>query len=173
MFTEADIRKEMKRLDAISGLDTSNIPIRISSRMQKQWGHCRAQRRDGKYIVTELAFADRLLRYANFEHMIETVRHEYAHAYVFLSENKNDGHGYRWKKAAVKFGAPPSRCSSKPEVAARNPQKAKYELSCPNCSWNNRYYRMSKSVAELISNSKSKRYYCPRCGGSPLKLKVN
>ena len=59
------------------------------------------------------------------------------------------------------------------EVAARNPQKAKYELSCPNCSWNNRYYRMSKSVAELISNSKSKRYYCPCCGSSPLKLKVN
>lgn len=173
MFTEADIRKEMNRLDAISGLDTTNIPVRISNRMQKQWGHCSARCVAGKWVVTELAFADRLLRYANFEHMIETVRHEYAHAYVFLSENKNDGHGYRWKRAAVKFGAPPSRCNSKPEVDMRNPKKAKYELSCPKCSWSNHYHRMSKSVSELISNPNSIRFYCPYCGSRPLKLKVN
>lgn len=31
------IYDEMRRLDKISGLDTRNIPVRISSRMTKGW----------------------------------------------------------------------------------------------------------------------------------------
>ena len=86
MFTVNEIRKEMARLDQISGLDTSTIPVRVSSRMSTSWGHCTATRpRNGKYTIKELAFSDQLLKYATPEHVLDTVRHEYAHAYVFLS----------------------------------------------------------------------------------------
>lgn len=173
MFTVNEIRKELMRLDQISGLDTSSIPIRVSNRMTKCWGHCVAIKSAGEYKVKELAFADRLLKYATPEHVLETVRHEYAHAYVFIKNQKNDGHGSYWKHAVVKFGAPPKRCSSKPEVSENMPDyenKTKYILSCPCCDWNYNYTRAGNAIKELKANPKSVRYYCPKCGGRPLNL---
>lgn len=61
MFTENDIRHEMQRLDVQSGIDTSKIPIRISTRMTSTWGKCVYNLSKGK--VKEFVFGDRLLRY--------------------------------------------------------------------------------------------------------------
>lgn len=174
MFTVNEIRKEMARLDQISGLDTSKIPIRVSSRMSKQWGHCTATRPcGGRFTIKELAFSDRLLKYATPEHVLDTVRHEYAHAYVFLAHQKNDGHGRIWKSAAVKFGAPPSRCNDKPEVyehILEHENKSRYEISCPKCDWKCRYTRAGNAVKALRADPKCMRFYCPVCGSRPLKL---
>lgn len=95
MFTENDIRQEMQRLDVQSGIDTSKIPIRISTRMTSTWGKCVYNLSKGK--VEELVFGDRLLRYATYAHLIEVVRHEYAHAFVFIKYGKRDAHGSRWR----------------------------------------------------------------------------
>ena len=117
MFTVDDIRKEMKRLDGISGIDTSHIPVRISKRMTRAWGTCHVKGiRGGKLNVTELTFADRLCRYGKLESLLDTVRHEYAHAYVTLKYNKLEHHGPLWQAAAVRFGTEPSRFGSYPEV---------------------------------------------------------
>ena len=56
------IRDEMKRLDQISGLDTSAIPVRISSRMTYGWGKCSYICERKNYKIKELVFAERLLR---------------------------------------------------------------------------------------------------------------
>lgn len=53
MFTAKDIRQEMTRLDEKSGIDTSKIPIRISSRMTSTWGKCVYNRKRGKATVKE------------------------------------------------------------------------------------------------------------------------
>lgn len=175
MFTVGDIRKEMTRLDQISGLDTSMIPIRVSSRMAKCWGQCTANRISGKYKIKELAFADRLLKYATPEHVLDTVRHEYAHAYVFLKHQKNEGHGPAWRSAAVKFGAPPERCSDKPEVDAKIPDeenRIRYLISCPNCNWKYGYTRAGKAVKALMADPKCTRFCCPICGVSSLNLTI-
>lgn len=93
LFTENDIRHEMQRLDVQSGIDTSKIPIRISTRMTSTWGKCVYNLSKGK--VKEFVFGDRLLRYATYEHLVEVVRHEYAHAFVFIKYGKRDAHGSR------------------------------------------------------------------------------
>ena len=82
LFTENDIRHEMQRLDVQSGIDTSKIPIRISTRMTSTWGKCVYNLSIWK--VKEFVFGDRLLRYATYEHLVEVVRHEYAHAFIFI-----------------------------------------------------------------------------------------
>ena len=82
---------EMKRLDQISGLDTSAIPVRISSRMTCGWGKCSYICERKKYKIKELVFAERLLRYGTMEHILNAIRHEYAHAYVMLTYNKKHG----------------------------------------------------------------------------------
>ena len=66
MFTAKDIRQEMTRLDKESGIDTSKIPIRISTSMTSTWGKSVCYRVRGKSIVKELVFADRLLRRATY-----------------------------------------------------------------------------------------------------------
>lgn len=168
------IRNEISKLDSISGLNLSSVPIRISTRMTNTLGLCKAQRRNGKYRVIEFVFSDKLLRYAKIEHIIDTIKHEYAHGYVFMKHQKNDVHGPLWKSAAVKFGCLPTRCADIAEVRAVLPErKDKYTLECPACSWTHGYQRAGKAVTELISNPKSLRFYCPLCGGRPLKLKVN
>lgn len=167
------IRNEILKLDSISGLNLSSVPIRISTRMTNCLGLCKAQRRNGKYRVIEFVFSDKLLCYAKIEHIIDTIKHEYAHGYVFMKHQKNDGHGPLWKSAAVKFGCPPTRCADIAEVRAVLPDKKKYKLGCPNCDWTCGYSRVSKAVSELMSNSKSERVWCPRCGGKPLTLQIN
>ena len=48
MFTLSDIRAEFDRLDAISGLNTKNVKIRISTRMTRTLGVCRSLKRKQK-----------------------------------------------------------------------------------------------------------------------------
>jgi len=51
------IRREMDRLDMISELKTSNIPIRISIRMTSGWGKCSYLYAHRKYGIKEIVFA--------------------------------------------------------------------------------------------------------------------
>lgn len=89
------IREEMKRLDKISGLDTSTVSVRISSKMTRTWGKCCWQKRGKKYYIKELVFAERLMEHGTLDHIINVIRHEYAHLYVMLKHNKNHGHDVR------------------------------------------------------------------------------
>ncbi len=59
------IRDEMIRLDKISGLDTSMVPIRISSRMTRGWGLCSCTKVGRQFQVREIVFAKRLLEHRN------------------------------------------------------------------------------------------------------------
>ena len=106
------IREEMNRLDKISGLDTSEVPIRISSRMTRTWGKCCWQRKRQKYYIKELVFAERLMEHGAVEHIINVIRHEYAHLYVTKVHNKNHGHDAIWKQAALWLGCNAKRCEN-------------------------------------------------------------
>ncbi len=111
------IREEMNRLDKISGLDTSNIPVRISSRMTSGWGSCHCCSVQRKVYIKELVFASRLLERGTIEHILNVVRHEYAHAYVALTHGRTHGHDAIWKQAALRFGCNAKRCDSFDEVS--------------------------------------------------------
>lgn len=171
MHTIEDIRSEMKKLDMLSGIDTSKIHVRISSKMTRTFGRCISERSGGAYSVKELVFADRFMRYATKEHFLNTVRHEYAHAFVTLYHKKFDHHGPLWKSAAIRFGCTGDRCSSMPEVPTSLREK-RYKLSCPNGDWSYEYTRAGKTVQHFLEYPSSGRYCCPICGSKQLKLEV-
>lgn len=166
-----DICKEMRKLDRISGIDTSEIPIRISGRMTRTWGKCRSARRYGKYSVEELVFSARFMKYANDEHFLNTVRHEYAHAFVTLHHNKFDNHGPLWKAAAIRFGCSGDRCTDMPEVDDNIQSQSKYILECPACAWKRSYERAGKVVQTYQKNPNNSRYCCPICRNNNLVLR--
>lgn len=174
MFTAKDIRQEMMRLDKKSGIDTSKIPIRISTRMTSTWGKCVYNRTQGKATVKELVFADRLLRWATYEHLLEVIRHEYAHAYVLIAFNKpGEGHSSRWRYWATYFGSSGKRCNNFPEVDSngRAERVAKYIVTCTTCGTVFKYQRRSSIVQALELNPGCTSYICGKCRGHNFLLK--
>lgn len=153
------IYEEMRRLDSISGLDTRNIPVRISSRMTRGWGSCRYRCVRKKYQVKELVFAERLLERGTTEHILNVVRHEYAHAYVTLTHNEHHGHDAVWKRAALWLGCNAERCENFDEVDSAY----KYKVICQGCGGVSRYQRKAGIVKELEKNPDSTRFYCCKC----------
>lgn len=171
MFTESDIRREMDRLDSLSGLDTTKIPIRISTRMTRTFGKCCYLRRGRVYTVQELVFADRLLQGATEEHILNVVRHEYAHAYVVLKHQRDDGHGKLWREAALAFGCNGQRCDSFPELLPKEPP-AKYTIRCTTCGAVFQRQRRSKLVKWLEEKPDRRDLRCA-CGGTAFQLTVH
>lgn len=157
----AIIYEEMKRLDQISGLDTSAIPVRISSRMTRGWGQCIYTCVRRKYQVKELVFAERLLKHGTKEHILNVVRHEYAHAYVTLTHNKHHGHDAVWKRAALRFGCNAKRCESFDEVDTSISYR--YKVICQGCGSISRYQKKTGIVRELERNPNTARFYCQKC----------
>ena len=172
LFTENDIRHEMQRLDVQAGIDTSKIPIRISTRMTSTWGKCVYNLSKGK--VKEFVFGDRLLRYATYEHLVEVVRHEYAHAFVFIKYGKRDAHGSRWRYWAQKFGCSGSRCNSFSEVLeAQADLVSRYKVTCASCGAVYRYQRRTNIVKALENDPYCTNYRCGKCKGDHFFLHSN
>ena len=81
MHSLEEVRAEYDRLDRLCGVDTSRIELKISKRAVKQLGSFRCPRRGGKdglcITLSHLILEDD-------EQFWDTVRHEYAHAAVYL-----------------------------------------------------------------------------------------
>lgn len=167
MFSEQDIRRELNRLDGISGLDTSTIPIQISKRMTATLAKCRYLQKGKQMSVETFVFAKRLLQHATLEHLLNTIRHEYAHAYTILTHQQAD-HGALWKATAKAFGCDGSRLSSYPELMD-HPEGIKYELRCTACGRTARYRRRGKVVQAFVSKPTRRDYRCA-CGNNQFIL---
>lgn len=156
------IREEMRRLDRISGLNTDMIPVRISSKMTKTWGKCCWQRKGKHYYIKELVFAERLMEHGAPEHIINVIRHEYAHLYVTQKYNKNHGHDAVWKRAALWLGCNAKRCENFEDIDDLD-NGIKYKVICQGCGSVARYRRKSNVVKELEKNPDSTMYFCRKC----------
>ena len=95
-----DVRREYDRLDALCGVDTTQVALRISKRATKRLGSC-------KYVgnaVESVTISDFVLDAAD-EVFYDTIRHEYAHALVKLRfPRERHGHDARWKAACLEVG---------------------------------------------------------------------
>lgn len=79
-----------------------------------------------------------------FEFTDNTIRHEIAHLLT-----PGDGHGEKWKEAAINCGIKPVRCH---DTVLKT--RMKYELECPHC--HEKSYRMRKTI-------RSSMLYCLKC----------
>ncbi len=93
------------------------------------------------------------------EHILNVVRHEYAHAYVMLTHNKKHGHDAVWKRAALRFGCNAKRCEAFDEVD----KNYRYKVVCRGCGSTSYYRKKVGIVKALEANSKSMEFYCEIC----------
>ncbi|MCI8843240.1 MAG: SprT family zinc-dependent metalloprotease [Oscillospiraceae bacterium] len=116
MFVIEDIKKEVQRLDDLHGGHVSEIPIYISKRFTRTLGRCEGKLERGRYVPTRIGFAHRLMELATEEHFLETVRHEYAHAYLLQLTGEKHLHDRLWKGYALQFGCSGKTKALFPEV---------------------------------------------------------
>ena len=169
MFTLDDIRAEYARLDKKCGVDTSKIPLKISTRAVRQRGVCR-------YGV------DQPVRCISFSKFIfeeeadtfwQTVRHEYAHALVRLRFPKQaHGHDKVWKQACLEVGCRPERVSRRTDAQDKTAnRKAKYRLSCDTCGNVWTFFRATSYIKRMKAGEYPS-IICPECGGVKFSLEL-
>ena len=104
IWDEEAIRKEMERLDALTGLSGAKLPIKLTD--GEHVIGCYHGEKDGRFTFSKKYFFDP--EWAE-EEALDTIRHEYAH-YMDHMLYGIGGHGTTWKMCCAKVGASPVRC---------------------------------------------------------------
>ena len=124
MHTLQEVRAEYDRLDRLIGIDTRMIELKISKRAVRQLGSFRSPTRGrGPLRITLSA-----LILDDDEQFWDTVRHEYAHAAVYLLyPGQKHGHDQAWRDMCRRVGCDPKRLAPEQGRAAElRQQKVKY-----------------------------------------------
>ncbi len=171
MHTTEEIRAEYDRLDRLLGVDTSEIEIVISPRGVKRLGSFRSP---GESVPPLFAKPLRISVSAavmeDDDLFWDTIRHEYAHAVVYLTHpGERHGHDAVWKAVCRLVG-----CTPKSTTAVSDEQKqaweagAKYRVHCESCGADSYYHRAGK-IVQFLMRGEGKRVRC-RCGSHELTL---
>lgn len=168
MHTIEEIRAEYDRLDRLCGVDSSGVEIVISNRGVRRLGSFR-QPAPGSSVKPRITISASIL--GEEEQFWDTVRHEYAHAAVYLLRpGERHGHDELWKAVCRKVGCRPrSRAPESAERRAQREAQAKYVVTCPGCGAAYYYYRAG-DVVKLLRSGRGGRLRCPKCGGRDLIL---
>ena len=169
MHTLDEVRREYDRLDRLVGVDTSKIELKISRRAVRQLGSFRSPARGtGKLRITLSA-----LILDDDEQFWDTVRHEYAHAAVYLLHpGEKHGHDRVWRDMCRLVGCSPKRrAPEKGRAAELRQAQAKYIIRCRTCGAESRYVRRGRTV-ELMLRGRGRMLRCRKCGQSSFVLLV-
>jgi hypothetical protein len=101
-----------RRLNALhfAGTLPQDVPLRVSDRMSRRFGHIHYTRRDGQRSVAEIALNIDLFLRGNERHLEETLLHEMAHAEAWLVHGHR-GHGGVWRTIARRVACEDRACS--------------------------------------------------------------
>lgn len=163
MYSVDDIRQEYRRLDKLSGLDTSDVEIEISQRPGRRLGSFRYPLNEGAAPLRIIISASLL---GQEEQFWDTIRHEYAHAAVYLKHpGERHGHDKLWQDMCRRLGCSPTRLAPQSEELRRRTQaEAKYRVHCKGCGRDSYYFRAGKVINSLVKN-RGRGVRCACCGG--------
>jgi len=163
-YTLADIRAEYDRLDALCGADTRQIALKTSGRAVKRLG-CFRPGPTPSITVSAFVLEDEAL-------FLDTIRHEYAHALVWLREpGVRHGHDAVWKAACREVGCTPrATVNAGGSQQALRAERANWRLTCRGCGQETLYLREGKIVS-LVRSGRSRFVTCTRCGGHRFELR--
>lgn len=165
MHTLDEVRAEYDRLDKLLGIDTSGIELKISTRAVRQLGCFRASK-PPRISLSSMVMEDDAL-------FMDTVRHEYAHAAVYiLYPGQRHGHDTVWKDICRRIGCrPKSRTELMENAQELRARRIKYLIRCKSCGRESGYVRRGKAV-ELVMHGRGSRLRCTACGGNKFELEI-
>lgn len=163
--TLEEVREEYDRLDALTGVCTRGVALSVSRRAVKRLGSfCPGP--PPRIALSEAVMNDDAL-------FLDTVRHEYAHAAVWLLHpGERHGHDALWRDMCRTVGCTPRATVPLPEqIAARRSEKARYRLTCLGCGSETLYLREGKVVKYCLTG-RTAGLRCARCGGQNIRFEI-
>lgn len=174
MYTIDDIRCEYDRLDRICAVDTSKIAIKLNN-AQKRLGSFSYKPGFPRGTMT-ITISRKVL---NDEQLFtDTIRHEYAHAVVFIRHPfSRHAHDSVWKAVCREVGCTPRATVKDESLKKKAEESAKYKVTCMRCGAATYYQRAGKIVQILRKESsrhsifrKTSSVACRKCGGREFDL---
>lgn len=111
---QAFLRSAYERLNrhAFGGRLPDDVPMRLSARMSRRFGHVYyGHAEDRSRVVEEIALNVDLMIPGNEKHFLDTLLHEMAHAEAWIEHAHRD-HGATWRRIAVRVGCQPRACTA-------------------------------------------------------------
>ena len=176
MHTIEDIRREYDRLDRICAVDTSKIEIRLNN-AQKRLGSFSYKPGFPKGTMT-ITISKKIL--GDEDLYLDTIRHEYAHAVVFIRHPfSRHAHDKVWKAVCREVGCTPRATVKDDTLRKKTKESAKYKVTCLRCGAETYYQRAGKIVQILQREASRKSIFkkassvaCRRCGGREFSISV-
>ena len=174
MHTIEDIRSEFKRLDRVCSVDTSRVDIKLNN-ARKRLGSFSYKpgfpRGSMSVTISRKVLGDDGLFY-------DTVRHENAHAVVFIRHPlSKHGHDRVWKAVCREVGCTPRATVKDAALRDMQGQNAKYKVTCLRCGTESFYMKAGKVVKTLQGEAarrgpagRKSSVVCRKCGGCEFKL---
>jgi len=163
------IKAEYERLDGICGVDTGGLEIRLSSRMTRKLG-CFEVKPCGvfKRPVLSVSISERIL--TDEELFYDVIRHEYAHAVVYIRYPKERHcHDKTWKDICLKIGCSPKATVKDISGEIIKSRPYKYIVKCSICGAESKFKSESK-VVKILLHKKRGQVVCRKCKGSEFDL---
>ena len=115
------IHDEYARLDELIGVDSSQIEIKISTRLKRHYGYFMYKPK------LRIVIANAALR--SYKIFYEVIRHEYAHAALWLLEPGVDHkHDLRWRDMARQVGCIPRATIKLEKIDDFHPQNEQLSI---------------------------------------------
>jgi len=170
MHSLEEIRAEYDRLDQICGVDSSRIEIVLSRRSTRRLGSFRYPP-DGGDAPLRITISALLL--TEEQQFWDTIRHEYAHAVVYLRyPGQRHGHDAVWKAVCREVGCSPDRLAAQtPAGRQALEQQARYRVHCRTCGRDSYFLREGK-VIKLLRRGGGGGLRCAGCGGRGFDLYI-
>lgn len=153
IFSINDIREILNDISKKAGLDCSDVPIRISSKMKKTYGCFRYKNSRGKMVDKEFVFALKLIS-GDYEDKVvkDTIEHEYIHYLTESLDGFNHKHDIFFKRNCLKYGVNPSTYFT----GHHNEElKQGYKLYCSKCGREVGRRRRIDAANNIVKNYRS------------------
>ena len=166
----AYIKTEYARLDKITGVDTSSVQVKLSSRLTRKLGYFAVKKKNAfSRAELSITISDKIID--SPEIFIDVIRHEYAHAVVYLRyPRQSHGHDAVWKSACKEVGCIPRATRKDPGYTQAKTRPYKYTVKCSVCGAESKYKTESK-VVKLAMGKIPGTVICKRCGSRNFVVK--
>ena len=143
-----DVRLLLARTGDILDFDCRDVPVEISTRMEKTMGSFFFREKEGKIIPHSFRFSEVLLSGRYEENVVRSVIiHEYAHFYANVKTQENHMHDDYFKSICKRLGISSETYFKQllPEV-----KKKGYILVCSKCGQKVAHRRKIDSVDKIL-----------------------
>ena len=174
MCTMKDVKKIIKELDTVTGLNGASLELKEvkSIKTLGAFVNVNIKDRNTRKVIK------REPRRFEFSHLVlscdektlrEIVKHEYAHYMAFMKYGERCHHDYRFKKMCEIIGATADEPQfTNDQIQKQSIKLAKYNLTCSGCGHTFTYSRMCGTLKAAMSGEAE----CP-CGSKEFIFKQN